>query len=282
MKRLPLCLAVVAMTATFTAASATPTPPAPRPPSSPLTTPAAGIVTDAEVLRLLRTVYPGEAVSLKSEWRAKDEHRPEDVPSPSVRTVCADSGAQTHGPRLVAVCASFEDAGHAQAGEVDLFQLLDPRGGQTQARIGARERSVPSGGWGSPGDVKLLEIGSGRTAFALSSAFSNMGWTTESVSLHQADSDRFVERLSFATHLDNSGDCDPDGDRGCRARSVSLDCTLRVDPTKADRGFYALSIDVAGERAGRKVKRSIPTTFDGTRYRTAPRVLVRDGCDQDG
>ena len=109
-----------------------------------------------------------------------------------------------------------------------------------------------------------------------------MGWTTDSVSLHQADSDRFVERLSFATHLDNSGDCDPDGDRGCRARSVSLDCTLRVDPAKADRGFYALSIDVAGERAGRKVKRSIPTTFDGTHYRVAPRALVRDGCDQDG
>ncbi|MGN6150436.1 MAG: hypothetical protein ACTHOH_00305 [Lysobacteraceae bacterium] len=282
MKRLPLCLAVVGMATAFAAASATPVSPTPRPPSSPLTTPAAGTVTDAEVLRLLRTAYPGEAVSLKSEWRARDAHRANDEPPPSVRTVCADSGAQTYGPRLVAVCASFEDAGHAQPGEVDLFQLLDPRGAQMQARIGARERGLQSGGWGSPGDVKLVEIGSGRTAFALSSGFTNMGWTTESVSLHQADDDRFVERLTFATHLDNSGDCDPDGDRGCRARSVSLDCTLRVDPAKADRGFYALSIDVAGERAGRKVERSIPTTFDGTRYRAAPRALVRDGCDQDG
>ncbi len=278
MQRRAAFLLALGSTAAF---AATPVPP---PPPRPAITQAPGIVTDAEVLRLLRTAYPGEAVSLKSEWRAKDAHRANDEPSPSpsVRSVCADSGAQSHGPRLVAVCGSFEDAGHAQAGEVDLFQLLDPRGGQTQARIGARERGVQSGGWGSPGDVKLVEIGSGRTAFALSSAFSNMGWTTESVSLHQADSDRFVERLSFATHLDNSGDCDPDGDRGCRARSVSLDCTLRVDPTKADRGFYALSIDVAGERAGRKVKRNIPTTFDGTHYRTAPRVLVRDGCDQDG
>lgn len=276
MQRRAAFLLALGTTAVF---AATPVPP---PPPRPAITQAPGLVSDAEVLRLLRTVYAGEAVSLKSEWRAKDAHRANDEPSPSVRTVCADSGAQTQGPRLVAVCGSFEDAGHAQAGEVDLFQLLDPRGGQTQARIGARERGVPSGGWGSPGDVKLLEIGSGRTAFALSSAFSNMGWTTESVSLHQADDDRFVERLSFATHLDNSGDCDPDGDRGCRARSVSLDCTLRVDPAKADRGFYALSIDVAGERAGRKVKRTIPTTFDGTRYRVAPRVLVRDGCDQDG
>ena len=276
MQRRAAFLLALGSTAAF---AATPVPP---PPPRPAITQAPGIVTDAEVLRLLRTAYPGEAVSLKSEWRAKDAHRANDEPSPSVRSVCADSGTQTHGPRLVAVCGSFEDAGHAQAGEVDLFQLLDPRGGQTQARIGARERGVQSGGWGSPGDVKLVEIGSGRTAFALSSAFSNMGWTTESVSLHQADSDRFVERLSFATHLDNSGDCDPDGDRGCRARSVSLDCTLRVDPTKADRGFYALSIDVTGERAGRKVKRNIPTTFDGTRYRVAPRVLVRDGCDQDG
>jgi hypothetical protein len=275
MQRRAAFLLALGTTAAF---AATPVPPPPRP----AITQAPGIVTDAEVLRLLRTVYPGEAVALKREWRAKDAHRANDEPSPSVRTLCADSGARTHGPRLVAVCGSFEDAGHAQAGEVDLFQLLDPRGGQTQARIGARERGVQSGGWGSPGDVKLVEIGSGRTAFALSSAFTNMGWTTESVSLHQADDDRFVERLTFATHLDNSGDCDPDGDRGCRARSVSLDCTLRVDPAKGDRGFYALSIDVAGERAGRKVKRSIPTTFDGTRYRTAPRVLVRDGCDQDG
>lgn len=274
MKRLLLLLGAFGATTAFAAT--------PVPPPRPAITQAPGIVTDAEVLRLLRTVYPGEAVSLKSEWRAKDEHRANDEPSPSVRTVCADSGAQTHGPRLVAVCGSFEDAGHAQAGEVDLFQLLDPRGGQTQARIGARERGVQSGGWGSPGDVKLIAIGSGRTAFALSSAFTNMGWTTESVSLHQADSDRFVERLTFATHLDNSGDCDPDGDRGCRARSVSLDCTLRVDPAKADRGFYALSIDVSGERGGRQVKRSIPATFDGTHYRIAPRVLVRDGCDQDG
>lgn len=276
MQRRAAFLLALGSTAAF---AATPVPP---PPPRPAITQAPGIVTDAEVLRLLRTAYPGEAVSLKSEWRAKDAHRANDEPSPSVRSVCADSGTQTHGPRLVAVCGSFEDAGHAQAGEVDLFQLLDPRGGQTQARIGARERGVQSGGWGSPGDVTLIGIGSGRTAFALSSAFTNMGWTTENVSLHQADSDRFVERLSFATHLDNSGDCDPDGDRGCRARSVSLDCTLRVDPTKADRGFYALSIDVTGERAGRKVKRSIPTTFDGTRYRTAARVLVRDGCDQDG
>ena len=282
MKRVPISFAVVGMATAFAAASATPASPAPRPPSSPLTTPAAGVVNDADVLRLLRTVYPGEAVSLKNEWRAKGSPRANDAPSPSVHKVCADSGTQAHGPRLVAVCASFEDAGHAQAGEVDLFQLLDPRGGQAQARIGARERGVPSGGWGTPGDVTLVEIGSGRTAFALSSAFTNMGWTTESVSLHQADDDRFVERLTFATHLDNSGDCDPDGDRGCRARAVSLDCTLRVDPTRADRGFYALSIDVAGERGGRKVRRSIPTTFDGTRYRTAPRVLVRDGCDQDG
>ena len=67
---------------------------------------------------------------------------------------------------------------------------------QTQARIGARERGVQTGACGSPGDVALVEIGSRRTAFALSSAFTNMGWTTESVSLHQADDDRFVERLN--------------------------------------------------------------------------------------
>ena len=107
-----------------------------------------------------------------------------------------------------------------------------------------------------------------------------MGWATESVQLYQADDDRFVERLTFATHLDNSGDCDPDEDRNCRAKSVSLDCTLHIDPAQTDRGFYAISIDVAGERGGRKVKRSIPAPFDGERYRPDTKALARDGCDQ--
>lgn len=248
-------------------------------PAMALTPPAPGHVTDAEVLRLLRGVY-GEPVSLKDEWKAKPERRQDDTRAPSARQLCADTGADTWGPRQIAVCSSLDDAGHAEPGVVDLFLILDPRGADTQARIGAQERGLQSGSWGTPGEVGFVEIGSHRTAFVLHSAYAQMGWATESVQLYQADDDRFVERLSFATHLDNSGACDPDEDRDCRAKSVSLDCTLHVDPAKADRGFYALGIDVAGERGGRKVTRRIPAPFDGERYRPNPKTLARDGCDE--
>lgn len=248
-------------------------------PAAALTPPAPGHVSDAEALRLLRGVY-GEPVSLTEEWKAKPERRQDDARAPSARKVCADTGASAWGPRQIAICSSLDDAGHAEPGEVDLFLILDPRGVDTRARIGAQERRLQSGGWGTPGEVGLVEIGSHRTAFALHSGYSQMGWSTESVQLYQADDDRFVERLSFATHLDNGGACDPDEDRGCRAKSVSLDCTLHVDPATADRGFYALGIDVAGERGGRKVKRSIPAPFDGERYVPDPKALARDGCDE--
>jgi len=248
-------------------------------PASALTPQAPGHVTNAEALRLLRGVYR-EPMSLKDEWKAKPERRQDDSRAPSARKVCADTGASALGPRQIAVCSSLDDAGHAEPGEVDLFLILDPRGTDTQARIGAQERGLQSGGWGTPGEVGLVEIGSHRTAFALHSGYSQMGWSTESVQLYQADDDRFVERLSFATHLDNSGACDPDEDRACRAKSVSLDCALHVDPAKADRGFYAISIDVVGERGDRKVKRSIPAPFNGERYTPDAKALEREGCDE--
>lgn len=249
-----------------------------------LTPQAPGKVTDAEAQRLLRETY-GEASTLTGEWPATSGARSEDEIAPTARSVCADSGAEAFGPRRIAVCTSFADAGHAQSGEVDLFLLLDPRGGETRARIGARERGVQTGSWGSPGDVTFQEIGPGRVAFALASGYSNMGWSTGNLSLYytengHAESDRFERVLSIATDLSNGGACDPDEDSGCRARAIDLTCALRFDRTRVDAGRYAVSIAVSGTRGGRKVARTIPVPFDAGRYRIDAATLQRDGCDE--
>lgn len=244
-----------------------------------LTPQAPGKVTDAEAQRLLRETY-GEPATLQGEWPAKSDARDADEIAPTARTVCADSGAETFGPRRIAVCTSFADAGHAQSGEVDLFLLLDPRGGQTRARIGAQTRGVQTGSWGSPGEVTFREIGPGRITFALSSGYANMGWSTGNVLLYHAESDRFERVLSIATELSNGGVCDPDEDRGCRARAIDLTCTLRFDRSRIEGGRYAVSIAVSGTRGGRKIARTIPVPFDAGRYRIDDATLQRDGCDQ--
>lgn len=249
-----------------------------------LTPQAPGKVTDAEAQRLLRETY-GEPATLTGEWPATSGARSEDEIAPTSRTVCADSGAEAFGPRRIAVCTSFADAGHAQSGEVDLFLLLDPRGGETRARIGARERGVQTGSWGSPGDVTFQEIGPGRVAFALASGYSNMGWSTGNIVLYHAEnghaeSDRFERVLSIATDLSNGGACDPDEDRECRAREIDLTCALRFDRSRIDAGRYAVSIAVSGTRGGRQVARTIPVPFDAGRYRIDAATLQRDGCDE--
>lgn len=249
-----------------------------------LTPQAPGKVTDAEAQRLLREAF-GEPATLTGEWPAESDARDADEIAPTSRTVCADSGADTFGPRRIAVCTSFADAGHAQPGEVDLFLLLDPRGEETRARIGAQERGVQTGGWGSPGDVTFEEIGPGRVAFAVASGYSNMGWSTANVSLYHAEnahaeSDRFDNVLSIATDLSNGGVCDPDEDRGCRARQIDLTCTLLFDRSRIEAGRYAVSIAVSGMRGGRKVARTIPVPFEAGRYRIDATTLQRDACDE--
>lgn len=249
-----------------------------------LTPPAPGRVTDADAQRLLRETY-GEPVTLQGEWPAKSGARDADAMASVSRSVCADSGAEGFGPRRIAVCTAFADAGHAQSGEVDLFLLLDPRGGQTRARIGAQERGVQTGGWGSPGEVTFQDIGPGRIAFALSSGYANMGWSTGNVALYylengHAENDRFERVLSLATELSNGGVCDPDEDRGCRARAIDLSCTLRFDRSRIEDGRYAASIAVSGTRGGRKIARIIPVPFDAGRYRIDDATLQRDACDQ--
>lgn len=265
---------IVALLAVLPSANALAVPP---PDTSP--------VSDTDAVRLLRQAY-GEPVDLRAGWRAKAGANPDpDAAQASHREICADTGGQDAGPRYIAVCGSVEDAGHAQSGIVDLWLLARAGNGPAKAdpaRILARERGLPSGSWGTPGKVALVDVGPGRRAFALASGYANMGWATENLSLHAERGDGFAMLFTVATHLSNSGVCDPDEDRGCRAKSISLDCAPRADVgAGADaQGFYGFTVQVRGQRAGRKVARQIAIPRGNGAYRVPAAALQRDGCDQ--
>ncbi len=238
-------------------------------------------VSDEDAVRLLKTAYSNEAVGFAGEWSAR-QRSPDDEDSEPVdvsRTVCADSGRDGYGPRMVAICTSFTDAGHVTPGLVDLWLLLDARGEQS-ARIGASKRGIASGGFGTPGDVSFFAIGPARTAFALDSGYSNMGWSTSVRTLYFAESDRFETVLNFATALDNSGTCDPSEDASCKKNSISVECSMHADIGNIERGFYAMRIDVNGERSGKPIKRSIAIASENGAYRLPEAQLASEGCDQ--
>lgn len=141
-------------------------------------------------------------------------------------------------------------------------------------------RNIDSGSFGTPGEVSFFTIGPARTAFALDSGYTNMGWSSGSRTLYFAESDRFEEMLTFGTHLDNGGACDPSEDTSCREKTVSIECTLQAVTAKVDRGLYALRIDVKGERGGKPVKRRIPIPFANGVYTPPQQRLAHEGCDQ--
>jgi hypothetical protein len=250
-------------------------------PAHALTPPAPGQVTDEDAVRLLKSAYEDEAVGLAGEWSAM-QALPDDDDSERVaasRTICADSGREAYGPRMIAVCTSFNEAGHVTPGLVDLWLLLDPRSGRP-ARVGASKRGIATGGFGTPGEVGFFAVGPARTAFALDSGYSNMGWSSSIRTLYFAENDRFDELLSVGTLLDNGGACDPSEDKACRERSISIECTLRANTAKVDGGYYALRIEAKGQRGGKPLKASIPIPRKSGAYAPPQARLVKEGCDQ--
>jgi hypothetical protein len=263
------CIAIIAavFAAISPAAALTPLPP--------------GQISDQDAVRLLKGAYKGESMTLTGDWSAKHRY-PGDDNSEAVavsRNVCADSGRDAYGPRMIAVCTSYEEAGHVTPGLVDLWLLLDPRN-QQPARIGASERDIASGGFGTPGQVSFFAVGPARTAFAVDSGYANMGWSTSVRTLYFAESDRFEKVLSFGTELSNGGACDPDEDAMCKKKSIGLECTLRADTAKVTQGFYAMRLEVKGQRGGKPANRRIAIPFQNGTYRVPQQQLERRGCDQ--
>ncbi len=253
-------------------------------PSLALTTLAPGTVSNKEVTRLLKERYGGR-LDFGNSWSDQrtlpGDDSDDSVPVAVTRRICADSGADKPGPRSIAICTSFEEAGHVTPGIVDLWLLLDARKSSERARVGASERDIESGGSGIPGDVGFIDVGPGRKAFAVFSGYTNMGWTTERQTLYLAENDHFEQLFYISTVRDNGGACDAKEDRQCMKRSVSLECTLRVDTKQYDLGFYGLIVDVKGKRSGKSIKRSISIPHVSGTYVVPKQTLVRDGCDED-
>ena len=238
-------------------------------------------VTDSDATRLLARAY-AEPVNLKNGWTGQVAGEDKDDDASTVaRTVCLDSGDAQSARRLIAVCSSFEDAGHASSGLVDLWVLRAADAPQAPPMVAASERGLTTGSWGVHGDVALFELGPGQTAFALSSTYATMGWATEHLTLYRIDGDRIVGVVTVATHLSNSGVCDPEQDKRCLEDSVDLDCALRAIPDPQRFDFYDLAVEVSGRRGGKAVQRTIPVDYvPGGKYRTDNDVLKRDGCDE--
>jgi hypothetical protein len=250
-------------------------------PTFALTPLAPGRVSDEDAVRVLKSAYRNEAVGFAGEWSAR-QTVPGDEDGTLVdvsRTICADSGRDAYGPRMIAVCTAYSEAGHVTPGSVDLWLLLDARG-KHDARIGASKRDIATGSFGTPGDVGVFDVGPARTAFALDSGYANMGWGSSVRSLYFAESDRFEHLLTVGTSLDNSGACDPAEDKICAKNALSLECALRADTASVAQGFYALFVDVSGERGGKSAKGSIPIPYQNDAYVPPTRRLAEEGCDQ--
>lgn len=241
--------------------------------------PRAPVVSQTDLTRLLRGEYDGEKPRLRGDWPGRS-----DEGSGAMRALCADGGVQP-GPRLVAVCTSYGDAGHATPGRVDLFVLEPAASRRERARVRTRFRGIATGGFGNPGAVRLVAIGPAATAFAVTSGFSNMGWLDERVTLYVEQNGRLRPLLDVATAASNGGVCTPGDDpagRRCRRQSIDLTCTLRADPSRVDAGRYPLELHVTGERAGERVDRTIRIPHDAYGYRISARVLQTQGCNVQG
>ncbi len=237
-------------------------------------------MTDGIAIALLTGAY-NEPVDLASTWQPDEQQTDHDDAEQNPRfsrTICSDSGQSDKGQRLIAVCTSFENAGHAQAGLVDLWQLLPADAQHPAPRIGARKNGIESNGWGSPGEVRLLAIGPQQRAFVVTSGFSNMGEMVESQTLYIASDSDFAAVLSFTSAHNNGGWCDPDEDAGCREKLYSNECALKVGTQANAAGFYDLRLDTTMERnTGRSQQDIVIPNRSGEYDIPQPRIDERCG-----
>ena len=226
-------------------------------------------VPDREVLRLLSARYDGPA-RLQGEWSSRD--------TPDThRSVCADSGAR-RGDRLVAVCSTAADAGTSH---VDLFVIEPATAQRGRARIRARFRGIERDP-AARDDVRLMALAPNRVGFITDATTAVAGVARTTRSLYAERDDGLRRLLTVGTRYDDRGAC-PAGDsrtaRRCRARSSTLACALRADPSHVDAGAWPLALQVTGLRRGEVVNRVIPISHDAYGYRIAARMLETQGCD---
>lgn len=237
-------------------------------------TPTAGLVSDAEVVRLLSADY-GERVRLRGTW-------PVQGAATARRAVCADSGPR-RGERRVAVCTTLPAVDPETPGIVDLF-VLQPAARRGRASVRARFSGIESGARGAPGPVGFLALGPASTAFVVASPTLSGVWRRDSETLFAERGGHLRDVLRVHTRLSNAGRCTPGRDaagRRCIRQTVDLRCTLRVDTTRLDDGLYALELHVSGTRGGQAIDRIVPILHDAFGYLVSTRVLARQGCDAE-
>jgi hypothetical protein len=231
----------------------------------------------------LNSVYGGQAKWL-GHWDNLQQNDGVEIDAEVLaldRNICADSGPRPDNIRYVAVCGTVSDAGHVTSGLTDLW-ILDTR--TKQPRVIASSRDIQNGSFGSPGDVRLIEIGPQALAFVIEGGMSNMGTTVEKTVLYMQSSEEILENaLEFTSHYDNSGFCDAETDAECKKRSVSMTCALKIDKTQfSGPDHYQLSIRSEGQRSGREhLPVTIVLPFNSGRYLLDGKSQQRLGCDYE-
>jgi hypothetical protein len=193
------------------------------------------------------------------------------------RSVCAFGPVpgDDRARRLLAVCGTPADAGHATPGLVD-FHVVEPTGAGWHTVDIARDQEFGSSG--NPGVVTLAHLGRARAGFVVESGATGQGWVIGTRTLLEFRGGTLATLAVVRSELDNEGvGCDPGPD--CAAQAVALTFDLGFDAANPTADAYPLLVHEHGSECGETVERRHRLEFDAAlgRYPVPP-ALMREAC----
>ncbi|MGH8028995.1 MAG: hypothetical protein ACREO3_03570 [Arenimonas sp.] len=226
---------------------------------------------DAPIGPYLVGIY-GPTATPKGTWTdGADDARME-------RSVCAfgPMAGDTLGRRLLAVCATPLDAGHATPGLIDFHELKPAPDGWHPVEI-ARDQEF--GNDGNPGTVSLVRLGRNRGGFVVEETWIGQGFVLGSRSLLEFRGGTLATLATLRTDLDNQGTLDCDDAGACNGDLVSLQFDQHLDASEIDADAYPLRVHEHGTECGQAVDRQHRFAFEaGTGRYSIPPALMREDC----
>lgn len=218
----------------------------------------------------------GATASLVASWASHDDHE-----RLLQRQVCANQAVDVRGQahRLLAVCATVNDAGHAESGLIDFFVLRHEAQGW---QVAASQRDGAFGSFGRPGDVSTLRLGHDFYGFRVDQSWVGQGYLIGTQSIVVPRGERLAVAAAVRSSLDNEGAIDCDDEPRCEARKLDLRFDLRVDQAAPEAKVYPLLVREHGRDCGRTLERSYRLDFDpATGQYAVPEALQREDCQSD-
>lgn len=258
-----LVVAVLAATSALVTLAGLPTRPATAAPRT-----AAGTADGGALHTFLRQHY-GEPDATGSGWRGLGG----DAEGGRLWQVCAERVLPDPRQRLLAVCGRQAGGGaHAEAGSVDLY-LLQQHGSDRRTRqagddwhVLTRLADLPSGSFGSPGEVRVVQLGPSWYGFAVLDRYQGNGQVVASLHLYAPTHAGMAEVLALNTGYDNAGlhACRPQPTAACR--DVQRHWQFEAVP---DQPAFVLRIDEQwlGNQTRRQLRHRLAFDAGSGRYR---------------